>query len=193
MKNILWLPSILILSLLLVGCGKGIKNPLNWEITDFNYINQENEEFGLKDLKGKVWVADFIFTNCETVCSPMTANMVDLQEKLKEEGLDVEIISFSVDPEMDTPEMLKEYAIKFDADLSSWNLLTGYSQKSIEEFATKSFKTLVKKPNSNNQVIHGTSFYLVNQEGKVVKDYNGLSDVPYDLIVNDAKILLSMN
>lgn len=64
--------------------------------------------FSKSDLKGKVWIADFIFTSCETVCLPMTSNMTKLQQQLKDEGItDVEFVSFSVDPEIDKPDVLK--------------------------------------------------------------------------------------
>lgn len=104
---------LLLLSIvLLAACGKTIPDAKNWPVDDFTFTDQNGQSFGLSDLKGKVWVADFIFTNCETVCPPMTANMAKLQDMVKEEGLDVEFVSFSVDPEVDTPEKLKEYAKK---------------------------------------------------------------------------------
>jgi len=184
---------ISLFSLLLVGCGQGqgIKNPLNYEVSEFSFTNQEGEEFGLEDLKGKVWIADFVFTNCTTVCLPMMANMAGLQAKLKEEDLNVELISFSVDPEIDTPEVLKEYAGNYNANLSNWNLLTGYSQKTIQDFALKNFNAIAAiKPETSDQVIHGTSFYLINKEGIVLKDYNGF-DAPFDEIINDVKLLIS--
>lgn len=188
MRKNLWFTSLLFFTLLLTGCGQGIKNPLNWEINDFTFTNQEGEDFGLANLKGKVWIADFVFTNCTTVCLPMMTNMAKLQDKLKEDGLSVELVSFSVDPEVDTPEVLKEYAKYYNADLSSWHLLTGYSQKTIEDFTMKNFKTLAKKPETSDQVIHGTSFYLIDKEGKVVKEYSGL-EFPIEEIIKDVKIL----
>ncbi|MFB3160051.1 SCO family protein [Neobacillus sp. 179-J 1A1 HS] len=174
--------------ILLSSCQEGIKDPLNWKLGDFSARTEEEKEISLTDLKGKVWVADFIFTNCATVCPPMTANMTKLQGMLKEEGLEVEIVSFSVDPSVDTPAKLKEYVMKFNGDLTNWHLLTGYSQEFIEEYALKNFKTIVKKPETDNQVIHGTSFYLINQEGNVVKDYDGIT-VPYDDMIRDISIL----
>jgi protein SCO1 len=70
-----------ILTLLLTACGsKGIKDAYNWSIDDFSYMDQNKEPFGLENLKGKVWVADFIFTNCDDVCLPMTANMKKIQD-----------------------------------------------------------------------------------------------------------------
>lgn len=177
---------------LLSACNNTkIPNAKNWPIDDFTFIDQNGRSFGLMNLKGKVWVADFVFTNCKTVCPPMTANMVKLQRMAKKEKLDVEFVSFSVDPEIDKPEMLKQYASKFHADLSNWHFLTGYSQKEIEAFAQKNFKTIVQKPQRGDQVIHGTDFYLLDQNGNIVQSYNGWSDVPYEQILKHIKILQS--
>lgn len=94
--------------LLLCACGgHQIKDPLNYEVESFTFKNQDGKNVSLDSLKGKVWLADFIFTNCETVCPPMTAHMTDLQKKLKAENIDVRIVSFSVDPENDNPKQLK--------------------------------------------------------------------------------------
>src|SRR5690625_4997495 len=72
-----------------------IETNMSKNVADFEYTNQNNESFGLQDLKGKWWVADFIFTNCTTVCLPMTSNMSRLQDRVKEEGLEgVHFISF---------------------------------------------------------------------------------------------------
>uniref|UniRef100_C5DAR9 Electron transport protein SCO1/SenC n=1 Tax=Geobacillus sp. (strain WCH70) TaxID=471223 RepID=C5DAR9_GEOSW len=182
---------VLLVIVLLAACGKTIPDAKNWPVDDFTYTDQNGKPFGLKDLKGKVWVADFIFTNCETVCPPMTANMAKLQKKAKEKGFDVEFVSFSVDPEVDTPEKLKEYVKKFNGDLSNWHLLTGYSQQEIEKFAEKNFKTIVKKPKNEDQVIHGTEFYLVDQNGTIVQTYSGVQDVPYEKILEHIEILQS--
>ncbi|MCM3724303.1 SCO family protein [Neobacillus cucumis] len=181
----------LVLILLLSGCGKKeIENAVNWPIKDFTATNQQNKQIGLKDLKGKVWVSAFIFTSCADVCPPMTANMVKLQKKIKEENLkDVELVSFSVDPTVDTPEVLTNYAKQFGVEFSNWTFLTGYSQEFIEKFATESFKTIVKKPVEGNQVIHQTYLYLVDQEGNIKKTYSGYKDVPYEEIINDIKTL----
>jgi protein SCO1 len=183
---------LFVVSLLVVsGCGKKeIENATDWPIQEFTATNQDNKEISLKDLKGKIWVSDFIFTSCADVCPPMTSNMTKLQKKLKDSGLkEVKLVSFSVDPSVDSPEALGSYAQKFGADLSNWSLLTGYSQEFIEKFALKSFKALVKKPQEGNQVIHGTSFYLVDQNGHVKKSYDGYKDVPFEQIISDIKTL----
>lgn len=180
----------LLFTVFLAACNQGIEDPLEWEIEDFTFTNHNNEEFGLADLKGEVWLADFVFTNCTTVCLPMMANMTDLQGQLEAEGLDVQIVSFSVDPAFDKPEILKSYAENYGADLSSWNLLTGYSPQEIDEFAMDNFQTLARKPENDDQVIHGTYFYLVNQEGVIMKSYDGLNP-PVEEILADAEILLT--
>lgn len=190
MHKHLWLFLLLTLTIALAGCAQKIEDPLNWEIEEFTFTNQDNEDFGLKDLEGKVWLADFVFTNCTTVCLPMMSNMTDLQSQLEAEGLDIEIVSFSVDPAVDTPEVLKSYAENYGADLSSWNLLTGYSPEDIDAFAMENFKAIARKPEDNDQVVHGTSFYLVDKNGIIMTDYNGVNP-PVDEIIKDAEILLA--
>lgn len=173
---------------ILSACGQGIKDAKNWPVGDFSYTNQNGDSFGLKDLNGKVWVANFIFTNCDDVCLPMTANMKKLQDLAAEEGIEnIEFVSFSVDPAVDTPEVLTEFGKSFNADFKNWHFLTGFEQKEIENFALTDFKTIVKKPESGDQVIHGTDFYLISGEGKIMKYYTGLADIPLKEIIKDIK------
>ncbi|KMJ59651.1 photosynthetic protein synthase I [Bacillus sp. LL01] len=177
-------------TIILASCSANSEIPdtTDWELANFQYINQENEEFGLEDMKGDITVANMVFTNCTTVCSPMTANMARLQRMVEEKKLDAHFLSFSVDPEVDSPEVLKEFGENFQADFSTWNFLTGYSQKEIEKFGPKNFKTIVAKPKNGGEVVHGTSIYLINQEGIIIKSYNGL-DVPYEEVLEHIKIL----
>lgn len=186
-----FLPIVVSLFLLfsLAACGSDKPNELNWKVSDFTFTNQDGQPVGLANLKGKVWLASFIFTNCTTVCPPMTANMSLIQRDLKEQGIEAQLVSFSVDPEMDNPEVLKEYGSKFQADFSNWHFLTGYTQQEIEAFARDSFKTPVQKTTASDQVTHGTSFYLVDQEGTIVKKYSGSHDTPYEEIVKDVAAL----
>ncbi|MET3321454.1 UNVERIFIED_ORG: protein SCO1/2 [Peribacillus simplex] len=177
--------------LLLTACGSsGVPDAKNWDLENFSYIDQEGEPFSKSDLKGKVWVTDFIFTSCDDVCLPMTSNMSKLQKMLKDEGIsDVEFVSFSVDPEIDKPDVLKKFGDQFNVDYTNWHFLTGYGQEEIEQFALDNFKTLVKKPEKEDQVIHGTSFFLVDQDGKIIQEYTGLQDIPFDEIIKHIKIL----
>lgn len=191
MKRGLGVILLLFTILLVTACGqKEIQNAVNWPLEDFSTTTQGNKTLELKDLKGKVWISDFIFTSCADVCPPMTANMAKLQKMVKDEGLEnVEFVSFSVDPTVDSPDRLKEYANNFGADFSNWSLLTGYSQEFIEGYARKNFKTIVKKPEGESQVIHQTLVYLVDQDGNIKKTYDLLKNVPYDEIIHDIKAL----
>jgi len=169
-----------------------IETNMSKNVADFEYTNQNNESFGLQDLKGKWWVADFIFTNCTTVCLPMTSNMSRLQDRVKEEGLEgVHFISFSVDPEYDTPDVLTEYAADYEADLNNWTFLTGYDFETIKELSIKSFQSMLQEPMpGDDQVMHGTRFYLVNPEGKIIKSYSGVKSDEIDEIFEDLKKVL---
>jgi protein SCO1 len=182
---------LVITTLIITSCGqKEIENAVDWPVKNFSATNQVNKPYGLEDLKGKVWISDFIFTSCVDVCPPMTSNLVKLQKMVNDEDLkNVEFVSFSVDPAVDTPEVLTRYAEQFQVNFQNWNFLTGYSQEYIENFALKNYKALVKKPQEGNQVIHGTSLYLVDQEGHIKKSYDGYKDVPFDEIIHDMKAL----
>lgn len=171
------------------ACGNGKPNQLNYEVKPFEAVDQNGEPMSLSDLEGKVWFADFVFTQCITVCPTMTAHMSELQKRLEAAGVEAELVSFSVDPERDDPEALKNYLTKFDADFSNWHALTGYEFDEIKTFVLDSFKTVVAKDTSSDQVIHGTSFFLVDPSGTVVAKYDGMVDTPYDKIIKDVKAL----
>ncbi|WP_163536658.1 SCO family protein [Gracilibacillus sp. YIM 98692] len=181
---------ILLLFIFLAACGENYEGDFSYEVQDFEFINQEGESFTLEELEGDFWIADFIFTNCETVCPPMTANMARLQRMLDENNIDAQLVSFSVDPSNDTPEILKQYAADRGGTFGNWNLLTGYSDEEIKTFAEKSFKALVKNPKNSDQVIHATTFYLVSPNGNAIKGYNGTEADSMTQIVEDIQ---SMN
>ncbi|WP_409369431.1 SCO family protein [Lysinibacillus sp. 38-6] len=183
---------LLVLSSILAACGSYKFEPeMSIDVEDFSFTNQNNEQVSLESLKGKPWLAMFIFTNCNSICPPMTFNMADVQKSLKDEGVnDYQIVAFSVDPEVDAPDVLKNYLTTYSVvDDSKWQLLTGYKQQYIEQFARKSFNSLVKNDPNSDQVVHMGSFYLVNADGVVVKDYDGASNVPVETIVADIKAL----
>ena len=191
-KGYITLCLLVMASVFLTACGNQFKAETDWKVENFNSTDQNGGKVSLDKLKGKPWLAMFIFTNCETVCPPMTANMTDVQKAFEKKDLkDYRIVGFSIDPENDSPKVLKKYLAQYQVpDDSKWNLLTGYSQDQIADLAKKSFKTLVKDDPNSNQVIHGTSFYLVNQEGVVVKSYSGYQSVPVDTIAEDMGALI---
>ncbi|MFS0575046.1 SCO family protein [Sporosarcina sp. 179-K 3D1 HS] len=188
------LPILFILMIIVSACSGsgGFKADHKYEVPAFEFTNQNGESVSLDDLKGTVWLAQFVFTNCATVCPPMMMNMAQIEEDLHKAGVeDYKIVSFSVDPKVDTPEKLKNYLEMFNVkDENRWEMLTGFTQEEIGELAMKSFKTVVADIPDSDQVLHGTTFALVNQEGQVVKLYSGNVDVPFEQIEKDVKALI---
>lgn len=198
--KIVGLVMLLAITAVLSACGNvKFKADYNYEMQEFEHVNQRNETVSLESLKGKPWLGMYIFTNCNTVCTPMTFNMTQIQEKLIKKGVeDYNIVAFSVDPEVDTPEVLADYLERYNVpDESKWNLLTGYAQSYIEQYAQKSTKILVKKNSNEDQVIHGVTFFLVDKDGVLVKQYDGYAqdatDVPIDTIVDDLETYIEEN
>lgn len=177
-----------ILMIVLAACGnKEIEPNMSSKVGDFEAITQDETPFNAEDFKGKWSVVNFVFTNCTTVCLPMSSNMSYLQGKIKEDDLDnVQLVSFSVDPEFDTPEVLQEYAKDYEADLEMWTFLTGYDFEEIREISIKSFKSMLQEPApGEDQVGHGTRSYLVNPEGDIIKSYDGKLQDEMDQILID--------
>ncbi|WP_284139052.1 SCO family protein [Virgibacillus sp. LDC-1] len=190
MKYIKFIALALVMFLAACGSGEKIETNMSQEVNDFSFTTQDNEPLSLKDLEGKYWIADFIFTNCTTVCLPMTSNMAQLQQMAKEEDINIQLVSFSVDPDFDTPDVLKNYSKGYNADLSNWAFLTGYDFQTIKELSIKSFKNMVAAPpEGSDQVTHGTSFFLVNPEGEVIKKYDGVQSASMKTILDDLKKL----
>ncbi|MGG0643049.1 SCO family protein [Sporosarcina gallistercoris] len=182
---------VIMMALVVSACSGGFKADHHYSIAPFEFTNQNNEKVSLDDLKGEIWLAQFVFTTCTSVCPPMMSNMAELQEKIADKGIeDYKIVSFSVDPDVDTPEKLGAYLESFSVpDSSKWEMLTGYSMEDISDLGVKSFKMPVIDDPNSDQVIHGSRFGLVDKEGKVVKSYPGYEDVPFETIVKDMKAL----
>lgn len=182
--------TVLFFTLLLAACGQQeLEDPVDWETGSFEATTQDGESWSMEDMEGKVWIADFVFTSCNTVCPPMTRNMAQLQSQMEEEGIDVEFVSFSVDPQVDDPDTLKTFGEEQGADFSNWNFVTGYDQETIESFAEESFHIIVDKPEGEEQVMHGTQFFLVDEEGTVKQYYSGDKEVPFEQIIEDTEIV----
>ena len=116
--------ALLFATFLLKDSSKENSLPLLGTIPKFKFIDSEENLFSRDDLTGKVWVADFIFTTCTMACPVMTGNMNLIHKAFKNDD-QVRIVSISVYPEYDTPEVLKEYASRYDANTDRWHFLTG--------------------------------------------------------------------
>ena len=156
--------------IMLSGCYDD--KPTDKVIAPFSFVNQNGEEFGTKELYGSIWIANFMFTNCTSVCPMTSMEMAQIQKVLSKKGIEVVLVSFTVDPEVDSPERLKQYVNYFTDDDSNWHFLTGYTQEEIERFANEQFETIVQKTENSDQIIHGSSFYLIDQEGKIINKFH---------------------
>ena len=151
--------------------GETMALPVIGKISDFTLTNQNNEAVSLARLRGKVWVADIIFTRCPGPCAAMTDHLAELQSLLPA-GDGTRIVSLSSDPEYDTPQVLSNYASKHNADTNRWWFLTG-PKKTLSELAVNDFKfvDIETKPEERTApedlFIHSTWYVLVDQQGRV--------------------------
>ncbi|MFL2611141.1 MAG: SCO family protein [Flavobacteriaceae bacterium] len=159
------------------------------KIKSFEFLNQNGEKISEKDYEGFIYVADFFFTTCPSICPIMTNNMVKIQNYIKDKKK-VKLLSFSVTPDIDSVHVLKEYSIKKGVDDKYWNLLTGDKSK-IYSLARKSF--LVVKENVENDshsMIHTENFVLVDREKRIRGFYDGTDDTDMQVLKEDIGILL---
>ena len=148
------------------------------ELPAFTLTDQTNQPFGLKELRGKVWIADFIFTRCPGICPAMTAKMSKIHDQLLNNPTfsDVILVSISVDPNYDTPQRLAEYAEGHKADPRRWRFLTGQRQV-IWDLCRNGFKQPVEE-NADNAAIpiyHGPYFILVDRSATIRRFYDSSS------------------
>ena len=153
------------------------------KIADFAFINQNGKVITQKDYENTIYVADFFFTTCPTICPKMTDNMVWLQNQLKSNP-EVKLLSFSVTPDIDTPEVLKKYAIEKGVDDTRWNLVTG-NKKDIYYLARKSYLAVkTGKPEELYDMVHTENFILVDKNKRIRGFYDGTN---LDQPTNDPK------
>ena len=159
------------------------------KIKSFEFLNQNGEIISEKDYEGFIYVADFFFTTCPSICPLMTNNMVNIQNYIKDKNK-VKLLSFSVTPEIDSVPVLKEYSIKKGVDDKYWNLLTGDKSK-IYSLARKSFLVVKENRESNSHdMIHTENFVLVDREKRIRGFYDGTDDKDMQVLKNDIEILL---
>ena len=157
-------------------------------IADFSLINQNGKTVTQDTYNNKIYIADFFFTTCQTICPIMTDNMVILQNKLKQDP-DVMLLSHTVTPEIDSVAQLKNYALNKGVLDSKWNLVTG-DKKEIYQLARKSY--LAVKSNGDGgeyDMIHTENFILVDQKKRIRGYYDGTLEEDIESLLNDIDIL----
>lgn len=153
-------------------------------ITDFTLTNQSGQETKLDDLKGNIWVADFIFTSCKSICPDMTTNMAKVQSAFTD-APNVRFVSISVDPETDTPEVLTAFGEKFGANPERWDFLTG-DKDYIKEISYQGFLVGTGDVMTN----HSNKFILVDREGDIRGFYTGTDETDVARLTIDIRTLL---
>jgi len=158
-------------------------------VPDFTLTERSGEKVPLNDLKGKVWIADFIFTNCGGSCPIMSSTMANFQEQLKDVK-NILLVSFSVDPERDTPEVLRQYAELYKASPSRWLFLTGDKNK-IGYLTREGFHLAIAADSSSavEPIIHSTMFVLVDREGVIRGYYDSSDEKVLNKLLYDARTL----
>ena len=159
-------------------------------IGDFELVNQNGDTITHKTYSDKIYIADFFFTTCPTICPVMTANMADIQEVIKTDP-EVMLLSHSVTPDIDSVPQLKKYALEKGVIDSKWNLVTG-SKKEIYELARKSYLAVLTDGDGGPyDMIHTENFILVDKECRIRGFYDGTSKDEIDQLLSDLEVLKS--
>ena len=162
--------------------------PSYGSVPNFELVNQDAQPFGSKQLAGKIWIADFIFTTCRGPCPIISTRMSEVQKPL--EKSDVHLVSFSVDPETDTPPVLRAYADKLRKEPFRWDFLTG-SRDAIASISRDGFKLGIsegQEPGSGP--VHSTRFVLVDRRGAIRGYYDALAPDGVTSLLADTNHLL---
>ena len=171
---------------------KSIRNVSdNHTVKDFNLINQNGIKVSSKDYENKIYVVDFFFTSCPSICPIMTNNMLLIQEEFIKNN-DIKLLSMSVTPEIDNVQVLKKYAIEKGVIDSKWNITTG-SKKHIYELARKSFFAVLDKGDGGLQdFIHTPNFILVDTKKQIRGIFDGTVEKEISRLIQDINILVDI-
>lgn len=154
------------------------------KVADFSFINQNGKIITHKDYEGKIYVADFFFTTCQSICPIMTTNMIDIQKAFINNPK-VMLLSHTVTPEIDSISVLKKYALKKGVVSSKWNLVTG-DKSAIYSMARKSYLAVkLGKPNELFDMVHTENFVLVDAQKRVRGFYDGTKKEDINRLIED--------
>ena len=160
----------------------------NHTVLDFKLVNQNGQTITQEDYKDKIYVADFFFTSCRTICPIMTSNMAKIQQEFLNDE-DIMFLSLSVTPEIDSIPILRDYANKKGVVDGKWNVTTG-NKKHIYQLARKSYFAVVEQGDGGLQdFIHTPNFILVDANKRIRGIYDGTNNEDIKRIINDIKIL----
>ena len=157
------------------------------KVAPFTFTNQDGQPFTEKNMEGKIYVVEYFFTTCEGICPKMNDNMVSVFQAYRGQN-DVAILSHTVDPETDTVEQLKRYALKYDADPAQWNFVTGDKQ-ALYSMAINSYLVTAVEDTTQKDImpdfIHSEKFVLVDKEKHIRGVYDGTQKGEVDKLIKD--------
>ncbi len=157
-------------------------------VPSFQLTNQNGQSFGSPQLAGKIWIADFVYTTCPGPCPMISSRMSELQKPL--EKTDVHLISFSVDPQKDTPEVLRRYAERLQAEPRRWDFLTG-PKSAIYKLSHDDFKLAISDGSEAQGIpVHSTRMALVDRHGQIRGYYEATEADAVTKLVADTNHLL---
>ena len=160
-------------------------------ISDFSLINQNGDTITQNFYNDKIYVADFFFTTCQTICPIMTKNMKEIQDKLINDK-EILLLSHSVTPEIDSVGQLKKYAIANKINDDKWNLVTG-DKKQIYNLARKSYLAVEDSEFGNFDMIHTENFMLIDKKRQIRGFYDGTEKNEIIRLLSDIEILKKLN
>lgn len=176
------------------GCHSQPDLPSFGAVPDFSLTDQAGKPFTRDSLKGTTWVAAFVFTRCPSACPRVTRVMRDLQVKAAQRNAKVHLVSFSVDPEFDTPPVLERYANEYGADLATWSFVTGNAdtiQKTAEQGLKIAAQGKADPTKADFGITHGTQLVLVDGRGTIRGYYASNDDAALARLLDDAARLAS--
>ena len=162
----------------------------NHTVSDFNLINQNGVSVTSKEYENKIYVVDFFFTTCQSICPIMTNNMLKIQSEFINND-DIMLLSISVTPEIDNIKVLKDYTIEKGINDSKWNITNG-SKKHIYDLARKSYFAVVDQGEGSLQdFIHTPNFILVDTKNQIRGIYDGTTESEISRLIKDINILVN--
>lgn len=171
--------------------GVEVSDTLYHHVPEFKYINQDSVLVTSEELKGKIWITDFFFTSCPTICPPMTSQMKRLSEMMLDLEEHVQFISFSIDPDRDTPSKMRDYIEDYQIKATNWQFLTG-DEEATHLLAKEFFNGAERNEEIDGGFGHTTYFALVDTEGLVRGIYDGTDPLKVDDLEKDLRKLLKI-
>lgn len=170
--------------------GPGPPLPIGPTIPEFSLVGADGRTVTNADLRGSVWLADFVFTRCSGPCPTLSARMQSLQSALVDHPK-VKLVTFTLDPKNDSPSVMADYAKRFHADPIRWWFLTGNDEAAMHDLIEKGLKQTVIPAKDDRPIIHSVYIIVIDKVGRIRSAHDGLDPESKRLLLRDVKTLLA--